>query len=314
MKILVIGAGGVGIGLACSVGSQDAEISIYARGETASAIKENGIKRTGLFTHYEIENVPVYEDYEDIPSDYFDYIFIASKTTANEDIAKNLNDHKDILKDTTKIIIFQNGFGNDEYYLKYFNKSQVFSARVITGFRRPERHISEVTVYTEPILLGSLQGENPECLQEVADLITKSGIECKTTHEVDKYLWAKMLYNCTLNPLGAILNKTYGELTENPYTLEIMNNIIDEIFAVIEKSNYKTLWQTPDEYRDIFYSKLIPDTYNHYSSTHQDIQNNIKTEIDSLNGKVIQLAKTHNIDVSTNKIIYNMIKAIESTF
>lgn len=314
MKILVIGAGGVGIGLACSVGSQGADVSVYARGETASAIKENGIKRTGLFTHYEIENVPVYDDYRDIPRDYFDYIFIASKTTANQDIAKNFKNHREILKDTTKIIIFQNGFGNDEEYLKYFNKTQVFSARVITGFTRPERHISEVTVYTEPILLGSLQGENPGCLQEVADLITKSGINCEITSEVDKYLWAKMLYNCTLNPLGAILNKTYGELTENPYTLEIMNNIIDEIFAVIEKSNYKTLWQTPDEYRDIFYSKLIPDTYNHYSSTHQDIQKNIKTEIDSLNGKVIQLAKTHNIDVSTNKIIYNMIKAIESTF
>ena len=314
MNVLVIGAGGVGIGLAASVASQGADVSIYARDKTAQAIKKNGIKRTGLFTHYEIDDIPVYETYESIPKNTFDYIFIASKTTANEDIAENLNNHRDILKDTSKIIIFQNGFGNDEYYLKYFNKSQVFSARVITGFRRPERHISEVTVYTEPILLGSLQGESAEPLKEVADLITKSGIECRLTDEVDKYLWAKMLYNCTLNPLGAILNKTYGELTENPYTLEIMNSIIDEIFEVIKKSNYQTLWDTPDEYRDIFYSKLVPDTYNHYSSTHQDIQRNIKSEIDSLNGKVIQLAKTNNIDVSTNKIIYNMIKAIESTF
>ena len=314
MNVLVIGAGGVGIGLAASVASQGADVSIYARDKTAQAIKENGIKRTGLFTHFEIDDIPVYETYESIPKNTFDYIFIASKTTANEDIAENLNNHRDILKDTSKIIIFQNGFGNDEYYLKYFNKSQVFSARVITGFRRPERHISEVTVYTEPILLGSLQGESAEPLKEVADLITKSGIECRLTDEVDKYLWAKMLYNCTLNPLGAILNKTYGELTENPYTLEIMNSIIDEIFEVIKKSNYQTLWETPDEYRDIFYSKLVPDTYNHYSSTHQDIQRNIKSEIDSLNGKVIQLAKTNNIDVSTNKIIYNMIKAIESTF
>ena len=305
MNVLVIGAGGVGIGLAASVASQGADVSIYARDKTAQAIKENGIKRTGLFTHFEIDDIPVYETYESIPKNTFDYIFIASKTTANEDIAENLNNHRDILKDTSKIIIFQNGFGNDEYYLKYFNKSQVFSARVITGFRRPERHISEVTVYTEPILLGSLQGESAEPLKEVADLITKSGIECRLTDEVDKYLWAKMLYNCTLNPLGAILNKTYGELTENPYTLEIMNSIIDEIFEVIKKSNYQTLWETPDEYRDIFYSKLVPDTYNHYSSTHQDIQRNIKSEIDSLNGKVIQLAKTNNIDVSTNKIIVN---------
>ena len=314
MKILVIGAGGVGIGLATSVASQGADVSIYARGETAKAIKENGIKRTGLFTHYEVKGVPVYEKYEDIPKNSFDYIFIASKTTANEDIAKNLNDHRDILKDSTKIIIFQNGFGNDEFYLEYFTKKQVFSARVITGFTRPERHVSEVTVYTEPILLGSLQKEDPKDLQEIADLITESGINCEITYEVDKYLWAKMLYNCTLNPLGAILDVTYGQLTENQYTLEIMNSIIDEIFDVINASPYETLWQSPEEYRDLFYSKLVPDTYNHYSSTHQDIQRKIPTEIDSLNGKVIQLGEANNINVNTNKFIYNLIKAIEITF
>ena len=314
MKILVIGAGGVAIGLATSVASQGADVSIYARGETAKAIKENGIKRTGLFTHYEIKDIPVYEKYEDIPKNDFDYIFITSKTTANEDIAKNLNDHRDILKDSTKIIIFQNGFGNDDYYLEYFTKKQVFCARVITGFTRPERHVSEVTVYTEPILLGSLQKEDPKDLQEIADLITESGINCEITYEVDKYLWAKMLYNCTLNPLGAILDVTYGQLTENPYTLEIMNSIINEIFEVIKASPYETLWENSDDYKDIFYSKLVPDTYNHYSSTHQDIQRKIPTEIDSLNGKVIQLGEANNINVDTNKVIYNLIKSIEITF
>jgi 2-dehydropantoate 2-reductase len=313
MNILLIGAGGVGIELATSLASQGADIGIYARGETARAIRENGIRRIGKFTHYEITDVPVFETYEEIPKNHFDYIFIASKTTANEDISKNLSNHKDILKDTSKIIIFQNGFGNDEPYLRHFTTEQVFCARVVTGASRPERHISEVNIQTD-ILIGSLQGENAECLREIADLISKSDISCEITSEIDKYLWAKMLYNCALNPLGAILDKTYGQLTENPYTLEIMDSIIDEIFDVINASPYETLWQSSEEYKDLFYSKLIPDTYNHYSSTHQDIQRRMPTEIDSMNGKVIQLGEANNINVSTNKLIYNLIKAIESTF
>ena len=316
MNILIIGAGAVGIGLAASVKSQGADVSFYARGKTAKAISENGIKRCGLFEHYSFDKseVNVYEDYNDIESNLFDYIFITSKTTANDDIALNLNDNKAILKDDGKIIIFQNGFGNDEAYLKYFPKDKVFSARVITGFARPERHISEVTVYTEPILIGSLQKEDPKDLQEIADMITSSGIKCELTYEVDKYLWAKMLYNCALNPLGAILDVNYGKLTENEYSKEIMNRIIDEIFEVIKASGYSTLWDSPDEYRDIFYSKLVPDTYNHFSSTHQDIQRKIRTEIDSLTGKVIDLGRKNNVDVSTNEIIYSLIKSIESDF
>jgi 2-dehydropantoate 2-reductase len=316
MNILVIGAGGVGIGLASSMLSQNTDVSIFARGETATAIRKNGIKRCGLFKHYSFtsDEIRVFETYEEMPRNFFDYVFITSKTTANDDISRKLDENREIMKENSRIIIFQNGFGNDEPYLKFFDKTEVFSARVITGFRRHERHISEVTVYTEPILIGSLQGENPEGLQPIADMITSSGIKCELTCEVDKYLWAKMLYNCALNPLGAILDVNYGKLTESEYSKEIMDNIIDEIFEVIKASGYETLWQTSDEYKDIFYTKLVPDTYNHYSSTHQDIKRKIKTEIDSLTGKVIELGEANNVDVTTNRIIYNLIKSIESDF
>lgn len=316
MNVLVIGAGAVGIGLAASMLSQNANVSLFARGETARAIKENGIKRCGLFEHYSFakDEVRVYETYEDIPKDTFEYVFITSKTTANDDISKKLNEHRQILKAGFKIIIFQNGFGNDEAFLRFFSKKEVFSARLITGFTRPERHISEVTVYTEPILIGSLQNQDPSDLKPIADMITASGIRCELTDEVDKYLWAKMLYNCALNPLGAILDVPYGKLTESEYSKELMNSIIDEIFEVIKASEYETLWDNSDEYKDLFYSKLVPDTYNHYSSTHQDIKRKIKTEIDSLTGKVIELGERNNVDVRTNKIIYYLIKSIESDF
>ena len=96
MNILVIGAGAVGIGLAASLASQDASVSIYARGETARTIRKNGIRRVGLFEHIEIENIQVYEDYNEIPESNFDYIIIASKTTANENNSDNLNNHSNI--------------------------------------------------------------------------------------------------------------------------------------------------------------------------------------------------------------------------
>lgn len=316
MNILIIGSGAVGIGLATSLLSQNANLSILARGETATEIKEKGLKRTGLFTHYSFtpDEFNVYEDYTEIPEKTFDYVLISSKTTSNQDISEKLNENRRILKDNFRILICQNGFGNDEAYLRFFKKEEVFCARIITGFTRPERHISEVTVYTEPILLGSLQGADISHLQKIADMITASGINCEINENLDKYLWAKMLYNCTLNPLGAILDVTYGKLTENEYSKELMDKIIDEIFEVIKASPYTTLWNTADEYRQIFYSKLVPDTYNHYSSTHQDIKRKIKTEIDTLNGKVIELGEKYGVDVSTNKIIYSLIKAIESEF
>ena len=171
MNVLIIGSGSVGIGIGSSLLSQDVNISFLASKETASKMKQEGIKRTGLFTNYSFKpsEFNVYETYSEIPEKSFDYIIVASKTTANNDISRNLYENRDMLKDNFTILICQNGFGNDEAYLKYFKTSQVYCARIITGFTRPERNISEVTVYTEPILLGSLNGEDIKHLQAIAD-------------------------------------------------------------------------------------------------------------------------------------------------
>ncbi len=325
MNILINGTGAVGIGLGASMISQGADVSFFAREETAKAMKENGVERTGLFKHWKFspDRLEVYTDYNEIPKDEFDFVLIASKTIANDDISQKLNEHRDILKKDAKIIIFQNGFANDEPYLRFFSKNQVFCARVITGFKRPERHISEITVHTEPILLGSLQKDDKagdgrmissEPVAIISKMINDSGIPSETTEHLDRFLWAKMLYNCALNPLGAILNVNYGKLMENEYSIRIMNRLIEEIFEVIHASGYETNWDTPEEYQEIFYSKLVPDTYNHKSSTLQDISKRQKTEIDTLNGKVIELGEKYGVDVSVNKTIYNIIKTIESDF
>ena len=315
MNILINGAGAIGIALGASMISQNVNVSFYARKNTADALK-NGIKRIGLFNHlsYSSDKYDMYTNYDEISENTFDYVFVCSKTIANNDISVELNKHKKILKNNAKIIIFQNGYGNDKPYLRYFNEDEVYVARVITGFKRSERNVSEITVHTEPLLIGSLQGANLESVKIISKMISDAGIPSETSDKISEYLWAKMLYNCALNPLGAILKVSYGKLTESQYSKNIMDNIIEEIFNVIKKAGYKTLWETPMEYKKIFYEKLVPDTYNHNSSTFQDIQRKQKTEIDSLTGTIIELGREYGVDVSVNKTIYDLIKTIESDF
>lgn len=316
MNVLIDGSGAIGIGLGCSMIDSGYDVSFYARESTGNAMKKNGIKRTGIFNHlsYGPHEFRVYTDYGEIPDEEFDWVFIASKTLANDDISRKLDENRRILKDDFRIIIFQNGFGNDEPYLRFFPSERVFCARVITGFSRPERNVSEVTVHTEPILLGSLQEADPAPLEKIAEAISSGGIPCEVSDRLSEYLWAKMLYNCALNPLGAILGVNYGRLTENEYSKSIMNSAIAEIFDVMDAAGYRTLWDSAEEYEEVFYSKLIPDTYNHYSSTYQDISMKNRTEIDTLNGKVIALGDKYGIGVEVNRMLYNIIKSIESDY
>lgn len=311
-KALIIGTGAVGCAIAIAAANAGMETALLARKSTAKYIREHGLRRTGIFGEISIpsEQLTIYEDYDKIVSCY-DFVIIAVKTMVNNAVAGELAAHRRILGSSGRIVIFQNGWGNDEPYLAHFPKSQVFCARVITGFARIAPGVTNVTVHTAPILLGSLHGESIKELEPLARAIRDSGIPSETSEELEQALWAKVLYNTTLNPLGAILNMSYGQLMGSEHLIGIMNRLIEETFAVMNAAGYKTFWNSAAEYEEIFYKKLIPDTFAHRSSTLQDIEKHQKTEIDTLNGCILRLGKDHNVQTPTHAMIVEMIKGIE---
>lgn len=315
MDILIVGAGAIGVAMGATLHSAGCHVSVMARGETKAAIAARGLHRTGIFgeTDTPAEQITVRDDYE-FPPQSFDFVLISVKTMANHAVSDALAAHREILKPHGKLVLLQNGWGNDTAYLRHFAKEQVCCARVITGFQRSKPNVSRVTVHTAPVLLGNLYGLHVSPLEPLARAINEGGIPSETTDNVAAALWAKMLYNCTLNPLGAVLGLHYGALTEAPEGIAIMNGLIDEIFAVMTAAGYSTYWATAEEYKQQFYGKLVPDTYNHNSSTLQDIRRKYPTEIDTLTGKILELAAEHNVPVPMNTMLYRQIKTIEANY
>lgn len=312
MKILIIGTGAVGCAVAIAAINAGMETALLSRNNTAEYLRENGLKRTGIFGDITIpaNRFTVYEDYDEISSGY-DYAIVAVKTTANEDVAAELNTHPGILGQAGRIVIFQNGWGNETPFLTYFPTSRVYNARVITGFARVAPGVTNVTVHTAPILLGSLHGDAADELEPLARAIRDSGIPSQISEELREAMWAKMLYNTTLNPLGAILNMSYGELAGSQHLIGIMNRMIEETFAVMDAAGYKTFWKNAEEYQEVFYGKLVPDTFAHRSSTLQDIEKGQRTEISTLNGCIIQLGEKYNVPTPTHQMIVQLIRGIE---
>lgn len=109
-------------------------------------------------------------------------------------------------------------------------------------------------------------------MKPLADAINASGIPSEVSDTIEEALWAKMLFNTTLNPLGAILGTTYGAMSEMNNAVQIMNSLIGETYNVMGAAGYKTYWPDADTYKKVFYSKLVPDTYAHRSSTLQDME------------------------------------------
>ena len=314
--VLIYGAGAIGIAIGASLYSQGMTVDYLAREATAKAINEDGVHRTGIFgeIHVPAGEIRAYTKLSDINGKKYDFIIITTKTLANAEAAADLSENRGIFAENAKIVIMQNGWGNDVPFMKYFDEDTVYQVRVITGFTRDKRSESRITVHTAPLLFGSLYGRDKAAVQPLADAVNASGIESATTDQLSEALWAKMLYNTTLNPLGAVLNVNYGKLGESEGSRAIMNRLIDETYSVMDAYGYKSFEPTPEAYKASFYGKLLPDTYGHRSSTLQDLEKKVHTEINTLNGCIVRMAEAKGIEVPTHRMLCELITTIEDQF
>ncbi len=314
MVVLIYGAGAVGLGLASCLLKAAAEVDLVGKDDTVASLREHGLYRTGIFGDFQADP-SVFKSHTSLQSlsqRRYDYILVCTKSFDSYGSAKDIANHKSLLDNETKIVLCQNGWGNAEIFTSFFEKERIYNARIITGFQRPNKHTVDITVHADAIRVGSLFGESSTCIERLCESIAKGGIPCEVTSEIGKYLWAKMLYNCALNPLGALLDVPYGVLAEHEYTRCIMGHIVKEVFEVMSAAGYQTHFQTAEAFLEVFYSKLVPDTAQHRSSTLQDIKVGKRTEIDALNGAVIELSEKLGIDVPYNTVAYNLVKFLEA--
>jgi len=315
MRVLIYGGGAVGLGIASCLIRPTHHVDIIARSGTVAALRQDGLVRTGLFDriHARPDSFGCYESLDRMGAGEYDLVLICTKSFDSGPAAEDLAAHGRAIGDDAGLVLFQNGWGSAEIFRDHFAQSRIYNARVITGFHRHRPNEVEVTVHADAIHIGSLFGADVSAVGPLCQAIREGGIPCEPTGAIEKDLWAKMLYNCALNPLSAILGVPYGALAEETSTKMLMSRIVEEVFQVVKAAGYRTHWSQPGEFLDVFYAKLIPDTAGHASSMLQDISAGKRTEIDALNGEVLRLAQQHGLDAPFNQAVYNLVKFVESS-
>lgn len=315
LRIAVVGAGAVGLGLgSCCVESGEEVHFVARRASYAEALVRNGIVRTGVFGEATAsgDRFEVGSSVASLRGHEFDWILVATKTPAAPEVSRQLAKAWDEIGGDKRLLLTFNGWGTAQHFAAELPANRIYSARVITGFRRGEPGQVDITVHASSVLAGSLFGAPIEALEPLCASLARGGLPCETTPDIERELWAKMLYNCALNPLGALIGVPYGVLGERRETRSIMEGVVTEIFALLDATGYQTNWSDAASYLDHFFSELLPPTAAHESSMLQDLQAGRRTEIDALSGAVVELAQQHGVQTPVNRALATLIQAREA--
>lgn len=302
MRFLVVGVGALGSTyLAFLSRAGHSAVGLLKKGRRLESIKVEGI--WGEFEQ-EVLAVDSLEALDFEPD-------IVILTVKSHDTQEALRSLEPLRSGKSLLMVAQNGYGNYEKAVDTFGRGKVILARVIFGAELLEWGRVRITVCGDDVVIGDPAGFLEEAfLRELAGIFSHAGIPTRYERDVYKYLWDKILYNCALNPLGALFETTYGKLASNPHTREIMDRILEEAFEAIKANSIPTFWNSAEEYKKHFYEKLIPPTAEHYPSMLHDVKKG-RTEIEALNGALLELAGAKGIKLPVNEFVVKLIKAKE---
>ncbi|MGA1826534.1 MAG: ketopantoate reductase family protein [bacterium] len=305
MRYLIMGAGALGsvFGGMLKLGGMQV-ILVTKNLKHVKAVKNDGLSISGIWGNYVVKDIPVYTKPQEI-NEQFDIILLSVKSHHTEKAMIQLSS---LLDKSSYIVSLQNGLGNIETIASFCAPENTIGARVIFGAAMLKPGHTKVTVYADKVLLGGLSPHvSRKVLDDICADFNRAGIPTDTVTDIHPYIWGKVLYNCALNPLGAILTVEYGRLAKSRSTRKIMKEIIKEIFLIAKAKNVTLPYSSAEEYFHVLLDKQIPPTASHRSSMLQDIEAGRITEISSMNGAIVQYGKELGISTPYNGIITNLI-------
>jgi len=305
-RILIAGAGAVGSGVGGMLAVGGNDVTFLGRDPHMSAIRHDGLCVEGIWGRHHVPSIRALTSAREIriPPD------LVIVTVKSFDTGAVLEQIAPVMGDRTLVMSLQNGVGNAETIAGNIGWERTLAGMIIIGFEILKPGTVKVTVQADAIKVGRLDGTMDEPVERVHGWFAESGLPCDASPDVRAYLWSKVLYNAALNPLGAILRVPYGQLRE-PQPWQTIEAIVGEAFDCLRAAGIGVLWATAAEYLAYLRDFQIPATAEHRSSMLQDVERGRRTEVDFINGAIVDLGRRFGVATPVNEGLVSKIRELQ---
>jgi 2-dehydropantoate 2-reductase len=318
-KVIVIGTGGIG-GITAAHASRagfDVEVVDNLPG-LSEKIEKEGIEVLGTMKPF-TEKITAYNSISKVPGKK-DIILLATKATALCNIAEEI---KFLMNDTTVVVSLQNGMC-EEFLMKILGRNRVVGC--VVGWGATVHKPGKLEKTSEGnFVIGTLPGEHVQHLDAVVEILQATA-PVTVTENISGWLYSKLIINSCITTLGAICGMTLGKMLAIKKIRNIFIEIICEAVLVgskagirIEKYAGRLDFYTFAENSSVLAKfikhlkiRIIGMKYSKLkSSSLQSLETGRKTEIDFLNGYIVDKGNEVHVSTPLNNLLVSLVKEIE---
>jgi 2-dehydropantoate 2-reductase len=294
LKVAVMGAGAVGSYFGGMLARAGHDVTLIARPQHVQAIEQNGLHMdTKTFDGH----VRVHASSDPSAVSGAQLVLFCVKSGDTETAGRQIAPY---LGKEAVVICLQNGVDNDVRLRAVLTKPEVAASVVYVGAEMAGpghlKHHGRGELVIDPV----------RNIPDLAKTLVAAGVPTEVSDNVRGALWLKLILNCAYNAISAIARKPYGETVPGVGIRDVMRDVIDECLAVAKAEGVNVPGDVDAAVRRIY--ETIP---QQYASTAQDIMRGKPTEIDYLNGYVVQRGKALGIRTPANQALWALVKLIE---
>ena len=303
MKICVIGCGAVGSLFAAHL-ARAAEAEVFAYDLARDHVQ--AIQRAGLRLSGEADftaKLTATADPKQLPR--CDYGIVATKSIHTRSAIEQT---AHIFDERSAVCSVQNGVGNEELLaerVKYVIRGTTFPAGHLIAPGHVGYDIKGDT------WIGPFEPTKTpmKMVEELAGLLTRAGMNTAALADARGAQWTKLIFNAGTNPVGALTGLHHGAATFFAPTGELFEALIDEGLAVAKALGIE-LHNDPKA----LVLKAANAPGKHKASMLQDVLAHRQTEVDFMNGAIVQWGEKLGVPTPLNRAVWALVKGLEDSW
>ncbi len=303
-RVAVVGLGPVGLILATHLKEAGCNVAICDNDKVkVNLIRKEGIKLEGAIQKETFID-SIYTDIREVKEFNPSIIFVCIKGYQTPAFVEQL---MSMNFDSQLFVSAQNGIDVEQIFASGISESKTMRMVINFAGNLISPHIVKVTFFNPPNYIASLDDSKIETARQISGWFNGINLTTKavTSFEMLKQIWEKTILNSSLSALCGIGKLTIKEAMNMPDTVEIIEQVIEEAVEVAEAEKIK--------FEDEFIRKCLrylKKAGDHFPSLAVDLINNRQTEIDFMNGKIVEYGRKHYIRTPINLAFTNMVKAM----
>jgi len=304
MRILILGAGALGglVGAQLTRAGEDVTLLETNRAR-ARLLSDDGLLISRIGEPEACVPLHVVSSTEGLAP--FELVFVAVKSYETADAVRGALPACD---DRTLFLSLQNGVGNAQAMATLVDPSRILCGITYHSIQHAGPRRLQYRTGIKPIQIAPFAGEPTPALEAIGEMFRRAGLNTEVVPNVEHAIWQKLLHNAVVNPTSALTGLTCREMMADPDLMAFMRSLCDEIVAVMRAKGIPIV-DEEDPFRPIVGS--LTALGKNRPSMWQDLTRGKRTEVDALNGAVVEVAASFGLRAPHNAAITHFIHSRE---